>query len=642
MKQENTPEKSPSGLPGCADQFIEAIVRKIRYRRRVRLEVREELTSHFEDELRDCTSDDEREQKARRLIEEFGDAGLLAVLCRRAKKRCRPLWCKVLVRSVQAAGVLVLYIVLCSLRLFVGSPSLKVDYLAWLSDRTREGRAESLNAKPYFDKAAALVRDKELFDRGRRIAGVRWTDMNEPDRKILADVAQHNAQACEMLRQGVTRPHYWIEYETAVNEPTPEDAAGPGAHLDSRSADPAMAFNRAVIISAHGYRTLAQALHISIAWRASQGDISGALDDCLVLMDFGMHLEGRGTETEQLVGVAIEAMGHSAALMLLDHYGVTGLNLAPIQSRLTSLFARHESPMDVTGNKAFWFALIQRMFTDDGHGNGHVLKSGLGLAVSDWRDGVTSLLLFGYPDRREMTSRIETFWDEYQLVLGTEPCRPEYEERRAQWMALAQESLLLRALAPAQERLAALIWRLKTGRRALLTTLAVMRYEKDKESCPATLEALVTAGYLSELPIDPYCGRTFGYQRTAAGFLLYSWGVNLADDGGRQGTGQNGQPRMFADNGDWVFWPVYETPKPPKASTPPSMDEEKATEYRAVAPLNHTVRIERMGSYLKLDYELINADGKKYDLWGISEHPELTFSVYHGDAKIGVGKFEYG
>jgi hypothetical protein len=49
-----------------------------------------------------------------------------------------------------------------------------------------------------------------------------------------------------------------------------------------------------------------------------------------------------------------------------------------------------------------------------------------------------------------------------------------------------------------------------------------------------------------------------------------------------------------------------------------------------------------MGSYLKLDYELVGTDGKKQDLWGISEHPELTFSVYQGDVKVGVGKFEYG
>ncbi len=543
-------------LPACATEFIDEVTKRIRYRRKVREDVDAELAAHFEDHLRECKSPQERERKARQLIEEFGDQKLLAVLCRRAKKRCRPLWYKVLVRNMQAVGIVVLYIVLCSLRLFVGSPSLKVDYLAWLSDRTREGRAESLNAKPHFDKAAGLVKDKELFDLCRRIARMRPSDMNEADRKTLADVAQHNADACETLRQGVTKPYYWVQYEIAVNEPVPEGVIGPEGDLDGRSSDPAMAFGRATVVSAPGYRRLAQAFHIATVWRACQGDVGGALDDCLVLMDFGMHLEGRGTQLEQLVGTAIEVIGHSTVFTVLDCYDVPASDLARIQARMADLYARHACVMDVAGERAVYLALIQQMFTDDGRGNGHVLKRGLPLAASGWTDGIASLLLFGYPDRREMTSRIEAFWDEYQLVLETEPYRPQYEERKAQWMVPAQESFLLRMSIPAQERLVALAWRLKTGRRALLTNMAMMRYVQDKGHYPLSLDALLADGYMKELPLDPYSGKAFGYRRTDKGFVLYRWGENLTDDGGRQATGQDGKPHMWTSNGDWVFWPV--------------------------------------------------------------------------------------
>ncbi|MHC4640431.1 MAG: hypothetical protein ACYS32_02220, partial [Planctomycetota bacterium] len=79
-------------LPACAFEFIEMVVRKMRYRKTVRGEVRAELTAHFEDELRGCATDEEREQKARQLIAGFGDVKLLAILFRRAKKRCRPMW----------------------------------------------------------------------------------------------------------------------------------------------------------------------------------------------------------------------------------------------------------------------------------------------------------------------------------------------------------------------------------------------------------------------------------------------------------------------------------------------------------------------------------------------------------------------
>src|SRR5512146_2680821 len=84
----------PLPLPPCAAEYIAQVVRKVRYRKKVRRDIQAELTAHFEDELRNCTSDAERDARAHRLIETFGDPKLLAVLCRRAKKRCRPLWAR--------------------------------------------------------------------------------------------------------------------------------------------------------------------------------------------------------------------------------------------------------------------------------------------------------------------------------------------------------------------------------------------------------------------------------------------------------------------------------------------------------------------------------------------------------------------
>jgi|GEM_PF-251098 len=659
MDRADMGDKGPFDLPPCAEQFIAAVVRQMRYRKCARDEVRRELTAHFEDELRDCADARERERRAGQLIEEFGDPRLLAVLCRRAKKRCRPLWAKVAVRSVQAVGIVVLYSLLCSLRLFIGSPSLKVDYLAWLTDRTRAGREEALNAKPYFDRAAKELAAAELLDKALRFSNVRPVDMNESQREVLAEVTKRNAKAFELLRQGVQRPSYWVQYETAVNEPLPPGMSEPPRAIGALSpvgadgpswpmkdlvtfADPAWVFNRALYPYASGYRRLAQAFHASILWRACQGDANGALDDGLVLMDFGMHLQGRGTQTEQLVGIAIEGVACGILRSLLDWYSVDKADLARVQSRLADLYARHSTVMDVAGDRAVWLAFVQRTFTDDGNGNGRVLKEGLPLVAGDWEDGVTSLLLFDYPNRREMTSLIDTFLKECQLILDTEPSHPQYEERKARWTALAQRSFLLRIQAPAMERLVALAWRMKAGRRALLTTVAIMRYGQDKGTYPSTLAALTGDGYMSELPVDPYSDGAFGYRRTPDGFLLYSWGENRTDEGGRQGTGYNGQPRLYMENGDWVFWPMEVAPQTPKVPARSAAEEEKAAAYRAAAPLNHTVRIERIGSYLRLDYELIGADGKKYSLWEINAQSRPAFAVYQGNVRVGGDTFEFG
>ena len=56
--------------------------------------------------------------------------------------------------------------------------------------------------------------------------------------------------------------------------------------------------------------------------------------------------------------------------------------------------------------------------------------------------------------------------------------------------------------------------------------------------------------------MDPFSDGSFVYKKTDSGFLLYSFGMNLEDDGGVLGISSRGTPRMWMDNGDWVFWPV--------------------------------------------------------------------------------------
>ena len=74
-----------NNVPAVVTDYIDAIIKKMRYRKTVRAEVRRELADHFADALADCNNDDERNAQAQAMIEEFGDAKLLGVLLRRAK-----------------------------------------------------------------------------------------------------------------------------------------------------------------------------------------------------------------------------------------------------------------------------------------------------------------------------------------------------------------------------------------------------------------------------------------------------------------------------------------------------------------------------------------------------------------------------
>jgi len=133
MESRHDTKEKNNILPACAAEFIKLVIRKMRYRRKVRQDVQAELAVHFVDELKDCKTDAEKEQKAQKLIAEFGDVKLLAVLMRRAKKRCRPLWRTIIARTFQTAGVIIVCFIFYTIWFLSGKPAISIDYLAVLN-----------------------------------------------------------------------------------------------------------------------------------------------------------------------------------------------------------------------------------------------------------------------------------------------------------------------------------------------------------------------------------------------------------------------------------------------------------------------------------------------------------------------------
>ena len=213
--------------------------------------------------------------------------------------------------------------------------------------------------------------------------------------------------------------------------------------------------------------------------------------------------------------------------------------------------------VDLECEKALWFDRIQRTFTDDGHGGGHALSRGFPYAAGDWKDNLVNTFRFRYPDRRETVAMVECYFRWAQDRLNAPPDAQEHVEPNVN-VQEATLNIFFSLVTPAYERVAQLAWRLKTHEAAIITLLAIQRYFREKGSYPDRLDRLVEQGYLKQSPKDLFGQGPLTYRKTDKGFLLYSWGADRKDDGGRLGTGSQGQPRMWADNGDWVFWPVPE------------------------------------------------------------------------------------
>jgi hypothetical protein len=148
--------KESENLPVSVTEYLDTLLKKMRYRRKVREDVRAEVATHFEDELKGCTSDEEKQKRARQLITEFGDLKLLAILLRRAKKRCRPLWRTIMARTFQVICILLLSFILYTIWFSCGKPTIKIDYVALFNRMNQPEIRDEDNAWPHYEKAIKL------------------------------------------------------------------------------------------------------------------------------------------------------------------------------------------------------------------------------------------------------------------------------------------------------------------------------------------------------------------------------------------------------------------------------------------------------------------------------------------------------
>lgn len=105
-------------------------------------------------------------------------------------------------------------------------------------------------------------------------------------------------------------------------------------------------------------------------------------------------------------------------------------------------------------------------------------------------------------------------------------------------------NLLLISIEVASERV------LKTQTRSRISALALLlnRYHAEQGSYPDTLDALVP-DYLDSLPEDDFSPDGFRYEVRDDGFLLYSIGPNLIDDGGQSSA----EEEYLDETGDIVW-----------------------------------------------------------------------------------------
>jgi len=238
-------------------------------------------------------------------------------------------------------------------------------------------------------------------------------------------------------------------------------------------------------------RDLAFALQARAMLSAEDGNINVAIDDIVTLYTFGAHIaNGPKPLIEKLVGIAIKSLSIKTSFNILDKKMVDTNLMKSMDDKFKQLVTNYNEPFDIRGEKIF------------------------------------------------MQEQVET--------------DPKYQAFKPHLKT--KDNPLIEILGSAIANVIELESRIRADEQALITTIAILRYNANSDGYPGALSQLVSAGYIKELPIDPFSNNPFVYKRTIQGFTLYSFGEDYDDDGGlhsKWGTGDEG--------GDQVFWPLEQS-----------------------------------------------------------------------------------
>jgi hypothetical protein len=548
-------------LPVNAVAFIRLVVGKMRYRKKVREEVQAELAAHFEDNIGDCASEQEKEQISQQLIADFGDVKVLAVLLRRAKKRCRPLWRIAAVRTFQAIGVLTLCFVAYVVWFLSGKPIISIDYIAELNRIVRVVSDQSLNAAPLYDKAGDMIRD----DMSPSV-GTNYRELTSEQKELVARWITDNAEVFDLVTAGAGKPYCWHEYMTGpdVNE--------------------MMSF---VVPDLKGVRRLAFALRWRAWLQAEQGQYDKAFEDIKSCYRLGQHLRGDKTLIEQLVGIAIEALATGALYDMLSDYHIDSNTLAQLQEVFERLISNEDFMISLKAEQISTCDMIQKVFTG-GLGGGHIIPSRLrkvfpevhvistlGSSMQTQQQSLirgtidfvenSTYILFLHPNKQQTFRAAQELYDYYDKVKAKTPAQIRAEEIdiEKQAMEIVKGNMLLESCPPMFSRILSQVHLVKAKAESLITVVALLRYRRDVGRYPDSLTELIAANYIKKVPLDLYGPASLSYKKNGDSFILYSYGLNFKDDSGEIVYREDGRPnpRGTEDAGDMVLWPI---PKPLK------------------------------------------------------------------------------
>ncbi len=556
----------PDELPIIAKQYIDSIISKMKYRDKIRLEVKEELENHFIDALSDYISQKDKDMLAEELINEFGDSHQLAQLIRRSKKRCRPWWKKSLIHSFQAFGIFIILLYTYVAWLNSGTPTITHDYLAQMNQLMTPAIESNNNAKQYYDKAFStyvglddIIKDSLKINAVRntinKIIRFNYEPSNIEHKKLIEQWIAANEDSYLHFKQASKYPFYDQPYIARQNN----------------------SLYDLPLIDLYIFRNLSKIASIKAHDSIKNNQYSQGQQHCFIIANSANHLKNRLLFVEQLVYSGMNNYFLSTLISLAKHGNLSNEQIDEIILKINSLYPNGINKINLEGERLIFLDGLQRNFTKGGPNGGHLINTNdLEKSLSPYFDSksrsidsILATMLFprefmrSYPHllhagRNETIKKADIIFEQYEEYIKLSPY--EYHKKNLDDIDLLfqlpfHRFQFLYSYIPTLSGASLIPHRQEAFLEATLTILALKKWHNTYDSYPNTLNELVLKGYLKKLPKDPYTANdSLKYRNHGNDFILYSIGGDFEDDGGIQYT--NDPWARFYKDGDRVFWPT--------------------------------------------------------------------------------------
>lgn len=280
---------------------------------------------------------------------------------------------------------------------------------------------------------------------------------------------------------------------------------------------------------------LAKVLRLDQRWKSRNGDVDGALADCLELLCFG-DLQTRHAPTliQYLASRATLAMGLAASRELVASNRLNESSLLLLDAALRNVDSGTNGlPVAIRGEFQFGSGVLRDLHAgripadrmiDNSAAIYYLRKFGVPQFLIKPNE---TRLLFASGCREAIRNARHLYRDMHFSDANSELDRDA--RRRLLWRGNAVGAILVATLQPSMESVNKQLCRGKCDLYGVRLLIALRRYERAKGSLPDRLDDLVP-GFIEAVPADPFDGQPLRYSRERR--IIWAVGENLRDDGG--------------------------------------------------------------------------------------------------------------